>query len=76
MRKRIDRPEVVKYLDKISVLAQATDYEAAHKAEDELHERVLYTITTFHGQDIAAEAASLARLALTSKRIRFPRYMS
>ncbi len=73
MRKRIERPEVVKLLDKIDKLAKATDYEAAHGVEDELHERVLYTIAK---GPVDTEAASLARLALTSSRIRFPRRTS
>ena len=47
------------------------DYEAAHSMEDTLHQDVLQVIS-----DGAENAVELAKAALKTKKIEFPRYCS
>jgi hypothetical protein len=52
------------------IRSMAHDYEAAHSAEDALHRKVLTMIATGEAKD----PAGLARAALTTRDVDYPRY--
>lgn len=66
--------DVENILNKIRFKAIVRDYEAAHGLEDTLYENVLKAIAT--GIYSHGDSVNLAKMALSSKEIKFERYSS
>lgn len=86
-KKRITVKEAREMLHDINCAAVEGDHEKAHGLEDQLWERILYTIgnptsilstgnfsDAYTWAEHGQESKQLARLALKSKQIRFARY--